>query len=133
MRNGWAHKLDVCRRQERLGVHKAVLDSSAGFAVAYKACAWAQRLAKKAGVEFILHPTKGKVVSIETTGANNNNNNNNNNNKRTTIWTADGLGHEGDLVVVAGNDSFTFVPKLWDRHLLTTVRFSRRVDGGPNT
>ncbi|RWA04218.1 hypothetical protein EKO27_g10888 [Xylaria grammica] len=64
-RSGWAHKLDVCGRQERFGVHKAVLDSSAGFVVAYKACAWAQHLARKAGVEFILHHSKDGL--IETT------------------------------------------------------------------
>ncbi|KAI8630188.1 FAD dependent oxidoreductase [Xylariaceae sp. FL1651] len=91
-RTGWAHKLDVCRRQERYGVHKAVLDSSAGFVVAYKACAWAQHLAKEAGVRFILNPTKGKVESIDTTSEN----------QKPTIRTADGVVHEGDLVVVAG-------------------------------
>ncbi|KAJ3575080.1 hypothetical protein NPX13_g4152 [Xylaria arbuscula] len=89
--SGWAHKLDVCRRQERFGVHKAVLDSSAGFVVAYKACAWAQYLARKAGVEFILHPTKGRVVGIDTADSH-----------KTIVQTADGATHEGDLVVVAG-------------------------------
>ncbi|KAI0977512.1 FAD dependent oxidoreductase [Xylaria arbuscula] len=90
-RSGWAHKLDVCKRQERFGVHKAVLDSSAGFVVAYKACAWAQYLARKAGVEFILHPTKGRVVDIDTADP-----------QKPFIKTADGITHEGDLVVVAG-------------------------------
>ncbi|KAI1352597.1 FAD dependent oxidoreductase [Xylaria sp. FL0043] len=90
-RTGWIHKLDVCRRQERFGVHKAVLDSSAGFVVAYKACAWAQYLARKAGVEFILHPTKGRVVDIDTGDS-----------EKPSIRTADGVTHEGDLVVVAG-------------------------------
>ncbi|KAI1422206.1 FAD dependent oxidoreductase [Xylaria sp. FL1777] len=90
-RSGWAHKLDVCRRQERFGVHKAVLDSSAGFVVAYKACAWAQYLARKAGVEFILHHTKGRVVGIDTADSH-----------KPVIQTADGLTHEGDSVVVAG-------------------------------
>jgi sarcosine oxidase/L-pipecolate oxidase len=59
--------------------------------VAYKACAWAQHLARKAGVEFILHPTRGKVVGIDTTV-----------DYRPIIRTADGATHEGDLVVVAG-------------------------------
>ncbi|KAI1311503.1 FAD dependent oxidoreductase [Xylaria venustula] len=90
-RTGWAHKLDVCKRQERFGVHKAVLDSSAGFVVAYKACAWAQYLARKAGVEFILHPTKGRVVDIDTADP-----------RKPVVKTADGIAHEGDLVVVAG-------------------------------
>ncbi|TGJ80283.1 hypothetical protein E0Z10_g8489 [Xylaria hypoxylon] len=90
-RSGWAHKLDVCRRQERFGVHKAVLDSSAGFVVAYKACAWAQHLARKAGVEFILHDSKGKVVGIDAID-----------HDKPVVRTADGMAHEGDLVVVAG-------------------------------
>ncbi|KAI0438555.1 FAD dependent oxidoreductase [Xylaria telfairii] len=90
-RTGWAHKIDVCGRQERFGVHKAVLDSSAGFVVAYKACAWAQHLARKAGVEFILHPTKGKVVGIDTAA-----------DQKPRLRTADGMAHDGDLVVVAG-------------------------------
>ncbi|KAI0403671.1 FAD dependent oxidoreductase [Xylaria palmicola] len=90
-RSGWARKLDVCGRKERFGVHKAVLDSSAGFVVAYKACAWAQYLARKAGVEFVLHPTKGKVVAVDTAG-----------DHRPVVRTADGTTHEGDLVVVAG-------------------------------
>ncbi|GAW16912.1 hypothetical protein ANO14919_063590 [Xylariales sp. No.14919] len=90
-RSGWAHKLDVCGRQERFGVHKAVLDSSAGFVVAYKACAWAQHLARKAGVEFILHHSKGKVVDIDTKD-----------HQRPVVRTADGSTYEGDLVVVAG-------------------------------
>ncbi|KAJ8130492.1 hypothetical protein O1611_g3140 [Lasiodiplodia mahajangana] len=89
--SGWAHKLDVCERQKRFGVHKAVLDSSAGFAVAYKACAWAQYLARKAGVEFILHPIKGKVLDIDTATAH-----------RPIVRTADQMVHEADLVVVAG-------------------------------
>ncbi|KAI1173997.1 FAD dependent oxidoreductase [Nemania sp. FL0916] len=91
VRTGWGHKLDACKRQERLGVHKAVLDSSAGFVVAYKACAWAQFLARKAGVEFILHPTRGKVVGIDAMASGN-----------PTVRTADGIIHEGHLVVVAG-------------------------------
>ncbi|KAI0104851.1 FAD dependent oxidoreductase [Nemania sp. FL0031] len=89
--SGWAHKLDPCKRQERFGVHKAVLDLSAGFVVAYKACAWAQYLARKAGVEFILHPIRGKVIDIDTTT-----------DDRPIIRTADQVAHEGDLVVVAG-------------------------------
>ncbi|KAI0428503.1 FAD dependent oxidoreductase [Xylaria sp. FL1042] len=91
LRNGWAHKLDVCGRRERFGVHKAVLDSSAGFVMAYKACAWTQYLARKAGVEFILHPTKGRVVDINTGDS-----------QKPIVRTADGITHEGDLAVVAG-------------------------------
>ncbi|KAI1469043.1 FAD dependent oxidoreductase [Daldinia caldariorum] len=87
---GWAHKLDPCRRQERFGSHKAVLDSTAGFVYAYKSCAWAQHLAKRAGVKMILDPLRGKVVDIATKD------------DRPVVVTADGLEIAADLVVVAG-------------------------------
>jgi sarcosine oxidase / L-pipecolate oxidase len=89
--NGWGHKLDPCQKSERLGVHKAVLDSSAGFVVAYKSCAWAQYLARKAGVKFILHPLHGKVTDIK-----------NDSQGRPIFETADKQNHVGDLVVVSG-------------------------------
>ncbi|KAI0173080.1 FAD dependent oxidoreductase [Hypoxylon sp. FL1284] len=87
---GWAHKLDPCRREERFGTHKAVLDSTAGFVYAYKSCAWAQYLAKKAGVQTILGPVHGKVLDIVSK------------NDRPVLYTADGREHSADLVVVAG-------------------------------
>ncbi|KAI2627668.1 FAD dependent oxidoreductase [Hypoxylon sp. NC1633] len=87
---GWAHKLDPCRRQERFGTHKAVLDSTAGFVYAFKSCAWAQHLARKAGVKMILDPVRGKVLDIASTG------------KRPVVHTADGQEHPAELVVVAG-------------------------------
>ncbi|KAI1134630.1 FAD dependent oxidoreductase [Hypoxylon sp. FL0543] len=87
---GWAHKLDPCRRQERFGTHKAVLDSTAGFVYAYKSCAWAQHLAKKAGVKFVLDPARGKVVDITDKDG------------HPVVHTADGLEYPADLVVVAG-------------------------------
>ena len=86
---GWAHKLDPCRRQERLGIHKAVLESSAGFVYAYKSCAWAQHLAAQAGVKMILDPTRGKVVDIVTRDS------------HPVVFTTDGAEHAADLVVVA--------------------------------
>ncbi|SPN99719.1 related to fructosyl amino acid oxidase [Cephalotrichum gorgonifer] len=64
----WGHKMDPCHRQERFGVHKAVLDSTAGFVVAYKSCSWAKYLAEKAGVKFILDPLRGKVIDISRSG-----------------------------------------------------------------
>ncbi|KAI0890851.1 FAD dependent oxidoreductase [Annulohypoxylon nitens] len=88
--HGWAHKLDPCRRRERLGTHKAVLDSTAGFVYAYKSCAWAQHLARKAGVKMILDPQRGKVVDITTED------------DHPVVRTADGLRHVANLVVVAG-------------------------------
>lgn len=90
-------------------MHKAVLDSSAGFVVAYKACAWAQHLARKAGVGFILHPTKGKVVGIDTTA-----------DQKPILRTADGMIHNGDLVVIAGNGPSCVTTLL--NHLLTNAR-----------
>ncbi|KAK9776223.1 putative FAD dependent oxidoreductase [Seiridium cardinale] len=88
---GWDHKLDPCRKLERFGVHKAVLDSSAGFVVAYKSCAWAQHLARKAGVKFVLDPIRGKVVNIGTDV-----------NGRPVVETEDKQTHEADLVIVSG-------------------------------
>ncbi|KAK7730349.1 hypothetical protein SLS53_009049 [Cytospora paraplurivora] len=88
---GWAHKLDPSDRQQRFGVHKAVLDSSAGFVLAYKACTWARYLAEKAGVKFILDPGKGKVVTLED-----------GEDEKPIVTTADGKRHKADLVVVAG-------------------------------
>ncbi|KAI5919583.1 FAD dependent oxidoreductase [Camillea tinctor] len=87
---GWAHKLDPCQRQERFGVHKAVLDSTAGFVAAYKSCAWAQYLAKKAGVKTLLDPVRGKVVDITSKD------------NHPVAVTADGVEHVADLIVVAG-------------------------------
>ncbi|KAH8905810.1 FAD dependent oxidoreductase [Coniochaeta sp. PMI_546] len=86
---GWAHKIDPCHRADRFGVHMAVLDSTAGFVVAYKSCAWARYLAEKAGVKFILGPSRGKAVRIATEE------------ERPTIHTADGETHSADRVIVA--------------------------------
>lgn len=88
---GWAHKLDPCGRQQRFGVHKAVLDSTAGYVLAYKSCAWARYLAEKAGVKFILDARKGKVVNISDE-----------HDGKPEVTTADGEIHKADLVVVAG-------------------------------
>ncbi|KAF7534342.1 hypothetical protein G7054_g6326 [Neopestalotiopsis clavispora] len=89
--SGWSHKLDPCQRIERFGVHKAVLDSSAGFVVAYKSCAWAQYLARKAGVKFVLHPKQGKVLNVNT-GADG----------KPYVETDDKVIHPADLVIVSG-------------------------------
>lgn len=90
-RRGWAHKLDPCRRRERFGHHKAVLDSTAGFVVAYRACDWARHMAQKLGVKFILDSRRGKAVDIGEAD-----------DGKATVRTADGTVHKGDLVVVAG-------------------------------
>ncbi|CAJ2504666.1 Uu.00g120600.m01.CDS01 [Anthostomella pinea] len=105
---GWAHKLDPCRRQERLGVHKAVLDSTAGFVYAYKSCAWAQHLAVKAGVKMVLGPERGKVTGVSSRD------------NHPVVSTADGCEHVVDLVVVAGGGwTPSLVPEV--RDLLETT------------
>ncbi|KAL1869339.1 hypothetical protein Daus18300_005551 [Diaporthe australafricana] len=86
---GWAHKLDPCGREARFGVHKAVLDSTAGYVLAYKSCAWARHLAEQAGVKFVLGAEKGRVVSIDEQG------------DTPKVETADGKVYEADVVVVA--------------------------------
>lgn len=95
---GWAHKLDPCDRQERFGKHKAVLDSTAGYVLAYKSCAWAKSIAEKAGVKFILDAQKGKVVDVENTEVG-----------KAVVTTADGHRHESELVVVAAGG---WTPKI---------------------
>ncbi|OTA99759.1 hypothetical protein M426DRAFT_67223 [Hypoxylon sp. CI-4A] len=100
---GWSHKIDPCRRQERFGVHKAVLDSTAGFVYAYKSCAWAQHLARKSGVKLILDPLRGKVVDITTKD------------NHPVVHTVDGLEHAADLVVVAGGGwTPSLIPEVQD-------------------
>ncbi|KAI1497961.1 FAD dependent oxidoreductase [Biscogniauxia marginata] len=100
---GWAHKLDPCQRQERFGVHKAVLDSTAGFVYAYKSCAWAQHLAKRAGVKLLLDPAHGKVIDLVSRD------------NHPVALTADGREHLADLVVVAGGGwTPSLVPEVED-------------------
>lgn len=59
--------------------------------VAYKSCAWAQYLARKAGVKFVLGPVQGKVVNVGT-----------NTDGRPFVETSDGVSHQSHLVVVSG-------------------------------
>ncbi len=73
-------------------MHKAVLDSTAGYVLAYKSCAWAQYLARKAGVKFILHPIQGKVNKTESGEGG------------PSAETADGQTHRADLVIIAGEN-----------------------------
>jgi sarcosine oxidase/L-pipecolate oxidase len=72
-----------------LGAHTAVLDSTAGFVVAYKSCTWARYLAERAGVKFILGSDRGKAVRIVTE------------NGGPTVHTSDGETYRADRVVVA--------------------------------
>lgn len=110
-RGGWAHKLDPTQRKERLGVHRAVLDSTAGWVAAYRCCAWAQHLARKAGVRFVLGKRKGEVVGIDKDA---------NRDGKPILKTAEGTQHPADLVIVAGGG---WTPSLLPEasHLLETT------------
>lgn len=69
-------------------------DTSAGFTVAGKACAWARYLAEKEGVKFVLGPETGKLdeLLVQDEGEN----------KRVVgLKTVDGVKHGTDVVVVA--------------------------------
>lgn len=90
---GWAGKLDPTERRRRLGHHCAVLDATAGWVRAFRACAWAQELCRREGVGFVLGRGKGEVVRIEEDGARDG---------RPLVRTKDGKAHEADLVIVAG-------------------------------
>lgn len=87
---GWARKLDPTGRRERSGVHAAVLDSTAGWVKAFRCCAWAQHLARHAGVKFVLAKGTGEVSGIGEHEC------------RPVVETADGKVHAADLVIVAG-------------------------------
>jgi sarcosine oxidase / L-pipecolate oxidase len=79
-----------------------VLDSTAGFVAADKACHWAWHLCHRAGVHFIQDPIKGKVTQILSDG-----------NKAIGIKTADGLEHHSDLAIVAcGGWTPTLIPEV---------------------
>ena len=93
---GWAHRLDPAYRQERFGMHKAVLDSSGGHVVAFKSCAWASYLAEKAGVKFAFGPVKGKVTNIHTSM---------DGRSKPIVEIADGTRKEVDLVIVSGRQT----------------------------
>lgn len=92
-RAGWDHKLDPTRRRERLGVHRAVLDSTAGWVAAYRCCAWAQQLARMEGVKFRLGKGSGEVVTLDRERLRDG---------KPLLSTADGIAHPADLIIVAG-------------------------------
>lgn len=86
-----------------------MLDSSAGFVAAYKACYWAWHLCCKNGVKIVQDPIKGKAIGLLHDGT-----------KVSGIRTADGEEHPATLVVVAaGGWTPTLVPEV--RNLLETT------------
>ena len=95
-RLGWASKIDPCNSNERHGYYKAVLDSTAGFVIAYKSCLWAKFLAEQAGVKFILEHTRGRATRIGPLAGQDGAT------ESPFVVTADGCKHIADLVVVAG-------------------------------
>jgi sarcosine oxidase/L-pipecolate oxidase len=107
--NGWGAKIDPLDKKARLGYNIAVLDSTAGFVAAYKACHWAWHLCSRAGVRFVQDVVKGKVVSLVQEGS-----------RVAGIRTADGLEHRADMVIVAGGGwTPTLIPEV--RDLLETT------------
>ncbi|OKL62196.1 hypothetical protein UA08_02323 [Talaromyces atroroseus] len=106
---GWGQKLDPLDKKKRLGYNTAVLDSTAGFVAADKACHWVWHLCQRAGVHFVQDPTRGKVTQIVDDG-----------DKVIGIKTADGLEHHSDMVIVAcGGWTPTLIPEV--RSLLETT------------
>lgn len=69
-------------------------DTSAGFTVADKACAWARYLAEKEGVKFVLGPETGKLDELLVQGEGEDK-------KVVGLKTVDGVKHGTDVVVVA--------------------------------
>ena len=107
---GWAHKLGFRRPTEQTPDHSAVLDSTAGFVLASKSCAWAQFLARQAGVKFVLHPTQGRVVKVASLDG------------RPVIETGDGQTNTADLVIVAGGGwTPSLLPQAHTAGLLETT------------
>ncbi|KAE8538352.1 hypothetical protein D1P53_004705 [Cryptococcus gattii VGV] len=81
-------------------------DTSAGFTVADKACAWARYLAEKEGVKFVLGPETGKLDELLVQGEGEDK-------KVVGLKTVDGVKHGTDVVVVAcGGWTPSVVPEV---------------------
>ncbi|KAL1305405.1 hypothetical protein AAFC00_002293 [Neodothiora populina] len=105
-----AAKIDPFRRAERRLETDGILDTTAGFLLASKACAYALHLCVKAGVHAHLGPKVGELTSLIKSE-----------DTVTGIRTADGLTHHADLVIIAaGGWTPSLVPQA-DRLLETTA------------
>ncbi|KAK8217341.1 hypothetical protein M8818_001594 [Zalaria obscura] len=105
-----ASKIDPFARQARGLETDGVLDMTAGFVRASKACAFALYLCRKAGVHMHLGPGKGEFRSFLKDGT-----------AVTGIKTVDGASHQARLVLVAaGGWTPSLVPQA-DRLLETTA------------
>jgi sarcosine oxidase/L-pipecolate oxidase len=89
--NGWDKKFDALKRKERGQDLVGVLDTTAGFVEASKACLWTLYLARKAGVKFVLGNVVGRFDSFLKEKA-----------RTVGLKTADGLEHKAELVILAG-------------------------------
>ncbi|RFU29745.1 hypothetical protein B7463_g6601, partial [Scytalidium lignicola] len=87
---GWDKKFDAFKRKDRGQSLVGVLDTTAGFVEASKACLWALHLVRKAGVKCVLGNEVGRFASfLKDKG------------RTVGLKTADGLEHKADLVVLA--------------------------------
>lgn len=103
-------KLDPFSRNARNLKTDGMLDTTAGFVLASKACTYVLHLISKAGVNLHLGPKTGQFTSYLKSGS-----------KITGITTADGASHTADLVIVAaGGWTPSLVPQA-DRLLETTA------------
>lgn len=89
---GWHKKFDAMKRKERGQSLVGVLDTTAGFVDASKACTWVLHLARNAGVKFVLGNEVGRFEALVKE-----------NGRTVGLRTADGLKHKADLVIIAGD------------------------------
>lgn len=85
-----ASKVDPFGRSKRGLPTDGVLDTTAGFVLASRACAFALYLCRKAGVRLHLGPSKGQLKSLVKHGS-----------RVKGIVTADDTRHPADLVIMA--------------------------------
>jgi sarcosine oxidase/L-pipecolate oxidase len=88
---GWDKKFDALKRKARGQNLVGVLDTTAGFVEASKACLWTLYLARRAGVKFVLGNEVGRFESFIKEKA-----------RTVGLRTADGLEHRAELVILAG-------------------------------
>ncbi|KAF1345107.1 FAD dependent oxidoreductase [Delphinella strobiligena] len=102
-------KLDPFNRQERGLKTDGVLDMTAGFVLASKACTYALHLCQKAGVTLHLGPGIGQFTSFLQNGG-----------RVTGITTLDGTTHLANQVIVAcGGWTPSLIP--FTSHILETT------------
>lgn len=108
-----ASKLDPFRRNERGLPLDGVLDMTAGFVLASKACTYALHLCRLSGINLHLGAGIGEFSSLVTDPYNSI--------KTTGIRTKDGQSHPASLVIVACGGWTPFLLPATDRLLETTA------------